>query len=149
MSGRSIGDHANRAAALANYALMFFATFTLGILALLAVILAYARRGRVDALTRSHYDYQIRCFWQDLALIVAGFLCGWGAVASGIGALLKVYGVTLPWGVTTGEAGWVAIGLALAWMILWIVGFFNLIVESAVGFLKLASGRPAGKKLLP
>ncbi len=145
----SLSDHSHRAGAMLNYGLMFFATFTFGLLSPLALILAYARRGGADPVSRSHYDHQIKSFWQDIVLIVVGAACGYGAIASGIGALVGLAGVKLPGAVSTGQVGLVAILLAVAWAILWLWGFLNLIIESAIGFMKLASGQPAGKKRRP
>ncbi len=142
----SLSDRSHRAGAMLNYGLMFFATFTFGLLSPLALILAYARRKGADPISRSHYDHQIKSFWQDIILIVVGAACGYGAIALGIGTLLGISGVNLPGGVSGGQAGMLAIGLALAWGVLWIWGFLNLIIDSAVGFMKLASGKPAGKK---
>lgn len=137
--------HGDRAVILANYILMFLATFTFGLFSLVAVFLAYARRGRTGGIERSHYDFQIRSFWHDVGLIIIGAIAGFLALASGVGALVGLGGITLPFGITFALAGWMTIGLAILWGLLWIYGFINLIIDSVRGMLRLASGRSMDK----
>jgi uncharacterized membrane protein len=136
---------AHRAVLLANYILMFMATFTFGLFSLFAVILAYLRRGGADPVSRSHYDFQIKSFWHDVGLIIVGALCGYLAIAGGVGAFLGITGVHLPFGLGAWEAGWIAFALAIVWAVLWIWGFINLIIDSVRGMLMLAAGKPMGK----
>ena len=142
---RSISRSVGRAGALANYVLMFLATFTVGLLSPLALVIAYWRRGGADPIARSHYDHQIAEFWKDIVLIVAGGVCGFLALAGGLGTLFGIGGVKLPGGVTFVQTGWTTLALAGIWVVLWIWGFLNLIIGSALGFMRLASGKPAGK----
>lgn len=142
----SIGHSVGRAGALANYVLMFLATFTVGLLSPLALIIAYWRRGAADPIARSHYDHQIAEFWKDILLIVAGGVCGFLALAGGLGTLVGMGGMRLPAGLTFMQTGTATLILAGIWAVLWIWGFLNLIVGSALGFMRLASGQPAGKR---
>ena len=146
---RSISHSVGRAGALANYVLMFLATFTVGLLSPLALVIAYWRRGGADPIARSHYDHQIAEFWKDIVLIVAGAVCGFLALAGGLGTLVGMGGLRLPWGVSFMQTGSMTLILAAIWVVLWIWGFLNLIIGSALGFIRLASGRPAGKTRRP
>ena len=74
------------------------------------------------------------------ALGAAGYL----ALASGIGTLIGLSGVALPGGVTIAMAGWMTFALFIAWGVLWIWGFLNLIIGSLFGAARLAAGRPIG-----
>jgi uncharacterized membrane protein len=140
---------AERLAALTGYALMVVAPFTLNSLGLAAVAIGYARRGYADPLTRTHYDRQIRSFWLHLLLVGLGFVCGSGALAAGFGALfaeaLYDLGVKLPWHYDPVHIGLGAIGLLVAWLLLWIWGLLGLMVGSLVGAARLAQGLPAGR----
>jgi uncharacterized membrane protein len=136
-------------AAMTSYALMILAPFTLNALGLLAVAIGYARRGRADPVTRTHYDHQIRRFWLDLLMVGLGFVCGSGALAAGFGALLEgallEMGVKLPWRYDPVHIGIGAIGLLLAWILLWAWGLLGLLVGSIIGAARLAQGLPAGR----
>jgi uncharacterized membrane protein len=133
-----------RSFAFLCYGLLFFATFTLGLLAVIAVILAYGRRNSPDPIARTHFRKQIKTFWGDLWLIVIGAVCGYLALAGGLGTLVGLTGVSLPGGFTTEGAGWTAVAFGVAWAILWIWGFLNLILGSIAGAARLASGKPIG-----
>ena len=141
----TLSQRASRMGALANYVMMFLATFTLGLLSPAALLIAYARRGGADPVTRSHYDHQIAEFWKDILLIIAGAVCGFLALAGGLGTLVGMGGLRLPWGVSFMQTGSMTLILAGIWVLLWLWGFLNLIIGSAFGFIRLASGLPAGK----
>ena len=128
-----------------NYALMFLATFTFGLLSPLAVLIAYLRRGGSAPMERSHFDFQIRSFWHDVGLVIIGAMAGFAALAGGLGAILGLGGLQLPGGITWVQAGWVTILLAIAWGVLWLYGFINLVFDSVRGLMRLASGRSMGK----
>lgn len=134
----------DRMFAFIAYVCMFLATFTLGLLALVGVLIAYSRQGTADPVARSHFKKQIKSFWWDLVLIVAGAVAGYIAIAGGLGTLIGLSGVKLPGGVTVATAGWMTLALGIAWAILWIWGFLNLIIGSLAGAAKLAAGRPIG-----
>jgi uncharacterized membrane protein len=142
MGGRRGGDKAILAF---NYVLMFLATFTFGLLSPLAVGIAYLRRGGSGPLERSHFDFQIKSFWHDVGLVIIGALAGFAAIAGGLGTILGLGGLQLPWGITWAQAGWVTIALAVAWAILWLYGFINLVFDSVRGLMRLATGRGMGK----
>jgi uncharacterized membrane protein len=127
-----------------NYVLMFLATFTLGLLSPLAVLIAYVRRGGAAPVERSHYDFQIRSFWHDVGLVILGAVCGFMALAGGVGTFVGLTGVKLPGGLTFEMTGWITIGLAVLWGILWVYGFINLIFDSLRGLMRLASGKAMG-----
>lgn len=142
VSARTVATE--RTFAFIGYGMLFFATFTLGLLALVAVLLAYGRQNSPDPIARSHFRKQIKSFWFDLLLIVAGAVAGYMALAGGLGTLLGLTGVSLPGGVTTASAGWTAFAFGIAFAILWIWGFFNLIIGSLLGAARLAAGKPIG-----
>ena len=140
---------AERMTAMAGYALMIVAPFTLNTLGLLAVAIGHARRGYADPITRTHYDRQIRGFWLHTMMVGLGFICGSGALAAGFGALfagaLLEMGVRLPWHYDPVHIGVGAIGLLLAWLLLWAWGLIGLMIGSLIGALRLAQGLPAGR----
>lgn len=133
-----------RGVAFLCYGFLFFATFTLGLLAVLAVILAYAHTNSADLVARSHFKKQIKSFWFDILLIVAGAVAGYLALAGGVSTALGLTGVKLPGGVTLEMAGWTTLALGVAWAVLWIWGFLNLIIGSVAGAARLAAGKPIG-----
>jgi uncharacterized membrane protein len=134
----------DRVFAFIAYGCLFFATFTLGLLAVVGVLIAYSRKHTADPVARSHFRKQIKAFWGDLLLIVAGAVAGYVALAGGLGTLIGLSGVKLPGGVTVETAGWMTLALGIAWAILWIWGFLNLIIGSLFGAARLAAGRPIG-----
>jgi uncharacterized membrane protein len=134
----------DRMFAFIAYGCLFLATFTLGLLALVGVLIAYSRSGSSDPVARSHFRKQIKSFWWDLVLIVSGAIAGYVALAGGLGTLIGMSGVKLPGGVTVETAGWTTLGLGVAWAVLWIWGFLNLIIGSLAGAARLAAGRPIG-----
>lgn len=54
--------------------LLNLASLIVGITALIAVIIAYLKRGEADAVAASHYTYQIRTFWISILAVVVGSL---------------------------------------------------------------------------
>ena len=144
-----LGSQAGRLTALVSYGLLIVAPFTLGTLALAAMAIAYLRRKQAGPLARSHFDYQIRSFWTDISLVGLGALCGWAALGTGLGTLAGAIGINLPQGMSAGGLGWTAIGLGLAWLVLWLWGFVGLLLGSVHGSIKLAAGLPMGKTRRP
>lgn len=134
----------DRMFAFIAYGCMFLATFTLGLLALVGVLIAYSCRNTPDLVARSHFKKQIKAFWSDLLLIVLGAVAGYVALAGGFGTLVGLSGIKLPGGITVETAGWMTLALGIAWAILWIWGFLNLIIGSLFGAGRLAAGRPIG-----
>ena len=140
---------AERLAALITYGLLIAAPFTLNALGLVAIAIAYARRGHADPVTRSHYDYQIRRYWMDLVLVGLGFICASGALAAGFGAAIEggmaAMGVRLPVHYDPVHIGFGAVGLLVAWLVLWAMGLLGLMFGSIFGALRLAAGLPVGR----
>lgn len=134
----------DRTFAFIAYGCLFFATFTLGLLALVGVLIAYSRKNTSDPVARSHFRKQIKTFWGDLVLIVLGALAGYVAIAGGLGTLVGLSGISLPGGITVETAGWTTAALGIAWALLWVWGFLNLIIGSIAGAARLAAGRPIG-----
>jgi uncharacterized membrane protein len=69
----------SRGMAFLGYFLLLGALPTLGSSALIALVLAYARRDGAAPLIRSHHRFQIRIFWIGLALTVAAVALGFSA----------------------------------------------------------------------
>jgi len=62
--------------------ILYFASYVVGITAIIGVVIAHVQVGQADPLLRSHYQFQIRTFWIGvlylgigiiLCLIVIGF----------------------------------------------------------------------------
>jgi uncharacterized membrane protein len=136
---------ADRLVALVVYGLLIAAPFTLGALAVLAMLIAYVWRGRAEPLAKSHFERQIRSFWMDLIVLVIGFICGWGALGAGIGAALVAAGFPLPGNWSAGPIGAGALVLAAIWLFAWAMGLGGLVLGSILGAMRLASGQPARK----
>ncbi|MGQ3016798.1 hypothetical protein [Phenylobacterium sp.] len=138
--------------ALMNYGLLFASFFFAGVPALVAVIIAYTQRDSAAEPGRSHFTFQIRCFWVSFVLALLAGICGLAAV---IHVLASLYGVanTLGWdGFDKMEVviGQVAIDASLLFMIvgaialaflsgLWLIG------ASVIGAIRLASDQGMGK----
>jgi uncharacterized membrane protein len=134
----------DRFVAFACYGLLIAAPFTIGLLGLVAVAIAYLWRGRTEPLERSHFDRMIARFWMDLILAGLGLVCLWGALAAGFGVLIAALFGQQP-SAATDHIGIGAIVLALLWLGLWVLGIGGLWLGSIFGAMRLASGRPAGK----
>lgn len=72
-------SHDTRAASESRkYATIVYALYGLGFLtgisALGGLILAYIQRDKADAVTRTHFDFQIRTFWFGVATLVVGMI---------------------------------------------------------------------------
>ena len=92
-----VSDNSSRDLATLNYVLLILGFIT-GITAVIALALAYARRGRTAGHVRSHLDWQIRIVWHGiLALLAIGVLhalvVGLGIITFGIGLVFMV----IPW----------------------------------------------------
>jgi uncharacterized membrane protein len=53
---------------------LYGAGFLIGITALAGLILAYIQRDKADAMTRTHFDFQIRTFWFGVATLFVSVL---------------------------------------------------------------------------
>jgi uncharacterized membrane protein len=137
----AIPTHGERGTAALVYVLLLAAPFTFGVLAWAALLIALVRRQAGDEVARSHYRHQLRAFVDDAVVLVLSVIVGWTALAGGLGAMLGVGGVALPFGLDARQLGAWTIGLALLWLVLWIYGFVGLIVGSLRGVLRLARGQ--------
>ncbi len=137
---------ADRDAAFLAYGLMFLAPFLAGAPILAAAGVAFAPRNSDDAVARSHLRGQLRTIVQDLLLAAVGFVCGWAALLGGVLEVLNV-GVSVSQAepVRLAMPAAVVLGLAAVWAICWLIAVISLFLTPALGALRLASGRPAGK----
>jgi len=138
-------DDAERNLALLAYALIFFAIFFAGAPALIAVGIAYSRRGKVPRLIRSHYRFQIFIFWTGLALTLLAAFSGLAAVMT---ALVAIVGAALHSGFNAQlfvihplHVGRVMAAFATAAVSLGVLTGLWLMAASAYGFIRLASHR--------
>ncbi|MDP3491001.1 MAG: hypothetical protein Q8R71_12765 [Phenylobacterium sp.] len=142
----------SRNLALMNYGLLFASFFFAGVPALVAVVIAYTQRDSAIEPGRSHFTFQIRCFWVSFVLALLAGIFGLAAI---IHVLASLYGMAdaLGWdGFDKMEVviGQVAIDAALLAMIvgaialtflsgLWLIG------ASVIGAIRLASDQGMGK----
>jgi uncharacterized membrane protein len=147
-SGASVAqrsEEVDRNLALLAYGLMFFAIFFAGAPALVAVAIAYARRGDADPSLRSHFGFLISIFWVGFALTLLAGLSGLAAVLFVIGEVIR--------GVAAGQwdgfdavvfsqmhVGVVVLFIAAA-IVLGVLTAAWLMIASAYGFIRLASRR--------
>ncbi|MEQ9518830.1 MAG: hypothetical protein RLN89_05245 [Parvibaculum sp.] len=54
--------------------LLNFASFVVGITALIGVVIAYLKRGDADPIAASHFTFQIRTFWISILAFIVGAL---------------------------------------------------------------------------
>jgi uncharacterized membrane protein len=141
MTDIRITAHADRAGVLAVYLMLLASPFTFGFLAWVALLIAWLRRGIADEVARSHYRHQIRSFVDDAVVLVLSVLVGWAALAGGVGSLLGLSGVALPFGLQASHLGAWTGGLVILWLGLWLYGFVGLIAGSARGVLRLSRGQ--------
>ena len=108
-----------RPAAAVVWLLYILSIPSAGVLAIVGLIVAYVSRGSAHGWVRSHFDQQIRIFWQSF----------WWHV--------------IPW-VVVGLLSLVLIGLLLLWVPL-LISFVLLIwftVKSVLGLVALLNSRP-------
>ena len=108
-----------RPAAAVVWLLYFLSIPSAGVLAIVGLIVAYVSRGSAHGWVRSHFDQQIRIFWQSF----------WWHV--------------IPW-VVVGLLSLVLIGLLLLWVPL-LISFVLLIwftAKSVLGLVALLNSRP-------
>lgn len=137
----------DRNLALLAYGLLFFAIFFAGVPAVIAVLIAYSRRGLVDRAIASHHRFQITIFWVGFALTALAAICGVAAVIAAVIEMIKgAMGLRLP--------GWQALAYRtaqfrgpVALFSIATVGFGILTglwlqATSCYGFIRLALRRP-------
>ncbi|MGZ8363771.1 MAG: hypothetical protein ACXW3D_07700 [Caulobacteraceae bacterium] len=128
---------------LLNYAMMFFAHWLGFIPAIIAVVLAYARRDAADPVARSHYDFQIKTFWIGLVLVVIAIGFTIGAAITGTGALVSGGTGWVPGAVGLGAgAGMLGLGAICAYGASWLW----TLIASAYGFIKQVTGSGIGTR---
>jgi uncharacterized membrane protein len=76
--------------ALAGYILLSLSVFAAGVPALIAVALAYWRRGRSPAWLRGHFNRQIVIFWIAVLLLVVAMALGVAAMVVWLVSLAHV-----------------------------------------------------------
>lgn len=76
-----------RTIALICYILQAVSVFTAGLIAVVAVIIAYVRKDQAPEWLQNHYTYQIRTFWYGLAAYLVGILTIW---VMGLGLLVML-----------------------------------------------------------
>jgi uncharacterized membrane protein len=76
----------NRGLALIVY-ILYLAGFLTGVSAVVGLIIAMIEIDRSDAVSRSHFRFQIRTFWIGLIYVVAGI----ATLHVGVGALIMVW----------------------------------------------------------
>lgn len=109
-----------RPAAAVVWLLYILSIPSAGILAVVGLIVAYVSRGSAHGWVRSHFDQQIRIFWQSF----------WWHV--------------IPW-VVVGLLSLLLVGLLLLWLP-FVISFVLLIwftVKSVLGLLRLINAQPA------
>tara|TARA_R100000656_G_scaffold25842_1_gene22823 strand:- start:441 stop:827 length:387 start_codon:yes stop_codon:yes gene_type:complete len=84
--------------------LLNFASFIVGITALIGVVIAYLKRGDADALAASHYTFQIRTFWMSVLYVAIGTITSFLL----IGFLILF--AWLIWAIIRNVKGFIAIG---------------------------------------
>lgn len=136
-----------RALAMLNYGLMFCSIFFAGVPSLIAVAIAYSQKTRAAPWLRTHFKCQIALFWATFVLALA-------AGAMGLTGLFMALGELLVAGGRSWEAGWriwewrvngAAIALMVGGVLVAALDAALLMINSAIGFIRLASAPPLGK----
>jgi uncharacterized membrane protein len=144
MTVRHVMTHSDRGAAFVVYLIMFVSPFLVGAPMLLASGIAFARKGSADALSRSHFDYQLRTMGKDVVLEIVGAVCLWLAVFGGVATLAgEAPAHIMPSGFDPTRMGLVSLGLLAVWLLCWAWAALSLFLTPALGALRLASGKPA------
>lgn len=145
-------ESADRNLAYLVYGLLFFSLFFAGAPALVALVIAYSRRGDVSPLIASHHRFQIMIFWIAMIIGLIGGISLFASIGTFIANIahsiseggsislntfsLEVKDVHMP--VATVTFAIIAIGATL------LTGFW-MVLASMFGALRLASGRPMGQ----
>jgi uncharacterized membrane protein len=144
----------DRNLAFVNYALLFVSPFIIGLTALVAVVIAYTRRQTQDAISRSHYRFQVRIFWVGVIIAAVAVL----SFLTGVGILISDAFQSA----TNSGQGWdawqvaaiddsdfhfhpISIVFLIAWLVLWAVAGLWTIIASIVGMARLAGGEGMGR----
>ena len=145
-------DIADRNLAYLVYGLLFFSVFFAGAPALVAIAIAYARRGDVSPLVASHHRFQIVIFWVAMVLAMVAGLCVLGALGSLIANLARSVSHERSWSLDSFSLEVSDLHLPVATitfgvgaMIATLLTGFWLVIASVFGALRLASGRAIGQ----
>ncbi|MBC6980816.1 hypothetical protein [Caulobacter sp. 17J80-11] len=136
------------------YALMFVAPFVFGFTGLVGVIVAYVRRAQAQAVTRTHYDFQIKVFWISVAIAAVGaiaFLFGLGAFINDVFQATTHHGEGWDaWNVAAVEGSDFQfhaasiIGMVVG-LVITAIGSLWMMAASIFGVVRLANGQAIGR----
>lgn len=144
----------DRNLAFVVYALMFVAPFVFGFTGLVGVIVAYVRRARAQAVTRTHYDFQIKVFWISVAIAVVGaiaFLFGLGVVINDVFQAMTHHGEGWDaWNVAAFEESDFEFHASsifgiVTGMVITAIGSLWMMGASLFGVVRLANGQAIGR----
>ncbi len=145
LAGPRPSDEVDRNLAMLAYGLLFFAIFFAGLPALVAVAIAYSRRGASPPPLRGHFRRQIFIFWVGLGLTLLAALSALAALLVLLGELIRG-GVGGHWdSLDTVVFSQLHIGVmmacaAAAGLLVVLTGAWFM-ASSAYGFIRLASRR--------
>ena len=154
---RGVGrDAMDRGIALIGYGLLFVSPFFAGVTALIAVILAYARRREAPPPAATHYGFQQHIFWIGFLLMAIACGCALGAFFTVLGGFVQA-SVGDVWDTIAfdfSNADFIRIRsplviLAVIAAIAWCLACLWVMAVSAVGFIRLASDRSMGQVARP
>jgi uncharacterized membrane protein len=142
LAGTRPSDDADRNLALLAYGLLFVAIFFAGLPALIAVAIAYSRRGNTPPPVRGHFRRQIFIFWVGFALTLLAALSGLTAILIFLAELFFGF-VDGGGGLNTGVFNHVHIGIMMTCVIaaglLIVATGIWFMTTAGYGFIKLAS----------
>lgn len=158
----SVSPTLDRNLAMFGYLCLFLTVFFAGVPAVIAAIIAYARKADADPIGASHYRFQIRTFWWSFGLTLLSVSAGIAAVVQGIWRLVgSNWGSPNPKpvliavqnaGVTGGSAAdtlaavsWSPWVLLAACILLFSVAVLWTWVASIWGATRLGLGKPVGR----
>lgn len=143
-ANKHVPTHADRSAVFLVYLIMFVSPFLVGAPMLLATSIAFARKGSADALSASHFNYQLATMGKDIVLEIVGAICLWLAVFGGLATLAGEAPIhVMPQGFDPARAGLLSLGLLAVWLLCWGWAAASLFLTPALGAMRLASGKPA------
>lgn len=151
MTSEPARTEVERNLALLAYGLMFFAIFLSGLPALIAVIIAYARRKdtSTSALVVGHYGFIIWIFWIGAGMALLTAAAGMATTFSALIQLIGHHGMPAldSWtAFQTRIAGSSSVALFLiSTAVLFVLTGLWLAGASAYGFIRLASSLPIGE----
>lgn len=138
----STRDDADRGLVVLNYIFLLVAPFTLHVLAIVAVILAYVRRPTASDFEAGHYGFQIKVFWWSVILFAVAMVLFLVAVGAGVGAFWEA-GYADAWAPHWGGMTVLAV---IAACLCWFASFLVAVIGGLIGLIKLLSNAPAGRR---